>query len=98
VTTASSFINSSSSDEGEAPNPAANKRSSAQTETPSLARRSQAPTVIEDSPAIIQSPFGNDTPTGTTQRNSSLLEGTKRHSGAPPPRVESPFSDVNEVK
>ncbi|CEL07662.1 hypothetical protein ASPCAL10818 [Aspergillus calidoustus] len=98
VTAASSFIHSSSSDEDEAPKLAANKRASTQVETPSSARRSQAPTVIEDSPAIIQSPFGNDTPTERTHRNSSLLEGTKRHSGAPPPRVESPFSDVNEVK
>ncbi|KAL2855352.1 hypothetical protein BJY01DRAFT_10905 [Aspergillus pseudoustus] len=97
MTTASSFIVSSSSDD-EAPKPTANKRASTKAETPSSARRSQAPTVIEDSPAIIQSPFGNDTPTETTQRNSSLLEGSKRHSGAPPPRVESPFSDVNEVK
>ncbi|KAL2814174.1 hypothetical protein BJX63DRAFT_205427 [Aspergillus granulosus] len=98
MTTASSFIANSSSDEEEAPNPTANKRASTQAETPSSARRSQVPTVIEDSPAIIQSPFGNDTPTEPTQRNSSLLEGSKRHSGAPPPRVESPFSDVNEVK
>ncbi len=68
-------------------------------------RRSQAPTVIEDSPAIIQSPFNDhtETPTETdNKRNSAFLDGsdasTKRHSGAPPPRVESPFADTNEVK
>lgn len=68
-------------------------------------RRSHAPTVIEDSPAIVQSPFNDQTETPTetdNKRNSAFLDGsdasTKRHSGAPPPRGESPFADVNEVK
>ena len=66
---------------------------------------SHAPTVIEDSPAIVQSPFNDQTETPTetdNKRNSAFLDGsdasTKRHSGAPPPRGESPFADVNEVK
>ncbi|KAL4915836.1 hypothetical protein BDW62DRAFT_118906 [Aspergillus aurantiobrunneus] len=77
-----------------------NKRASAHEETPISATRSQAPTVIEDSPAITQSPFNDQTPTETDKRHSSLLDGSssKRHSGAPPPRVESPFADSNEVK
>ncbi|BCS21992.1 uncharacterized protein APUU_30217S [Aspergillus puulaauensis] len=68
-------------------------------------RRSKVPTVIEDSPAIIQSPFNDqaETPTETdNKRNSAFLDGsdasTKRHSGAHPPRGESPFADANEVK
>ncbi|RDW67361.1 uncharacterized protein DSM5745_09227 [Aspergillus mulundensis] len=91
-----------SSNDGGEPPAAGNKRTSTIAETPISARRSQAPTVIEDSPAIIQSPFTDETPTETDRRNSAFLEGaslsSKRHSGAPPPRVESPFADTNEVK
>ncbi|KAL3432716.1 hypothetical protein BDV09DRAFT_173516 [Aspergillus tetrazonus] len=93
----------SSNDGNHAP-AAANNRTSTPAETPISARRSQAPTVIEDSPAIVQSPFSDQTPTEveTDRRNSAFLEGasisSKRHSGAPPPRVESPFADSNEVK
>ncbi|KAL4995165.1 hypothetical protein BDV10DRAFT_136637 [Aspergillus recurvatus] len=95
---------SGSLNEGEDISAAANKRTSTYTETPISARRSQAPTVIEDSPAIAQSPFTDQTPTGTEtdRRSSTFLDGaslsSKRHSGAPPPRVESPFADSNEVK
>ncbi|KAL2867317.1 uncharacterized protein BJX67DRAFT_83041 [Aspergillus lucknowensis] len=96
VTTTASVNAGSSSDEDDDSKPAAGKRTSTQAESLSSARPS--PTVIEDSPAIIQSPFESQTSAETNQRNSSLLEGPKRHSGAPPPRVESPFSDVNEVK
>ncbi|KAL4866764.1 hypothetical protein BDV12DRAFT_130553 [Aspergillus spectabilis] len=99
--TAPSSINvSSSSEEESTTEPAANKRTSSHAETLTSARRSQAPTVIEDSPAIIQSPFNDQTqtPTETNPRHSALLKGSKRHSGAPPPRVESPFADTNEVK
>ncbi|KAL4784768.1 hypothetical protein BJX76DRAFT_206128 [Aspergillus varians] len=98
--TTTSGVDVGSSSDGE-PN-FVNKRTSTHAETPISARRSQAPTVIEDSPAITQSPFNDETPTETGKRGSSLLDGSglssKRHSGAPPPRVESPFADTNEVK
>ncbi|KAL4900790.1 hypothetical protein BDW74DRAFT_90248 [Aspergillus multicolor] len=81
---------------------ATNKRTSTIAKTPISARRSQAPTLIEDSPAIIQSPFTDETQKETEKRSSAFLDGaslsSKRHSGAPPPRVESPFADTNEVK
>ncbi|KAL4974065.1 hypothetical protein BDW66DRAFT_140800, partial [Aspergillus desertorum] len=92
-----------SSNDGEVTSVAANKRTSTYAETSISTRRSQAPTVIEDSPAIVQSPFNDQTSmeTKTDRRNSAFLEGaslsSKRHSGAPPPRVESPFADSNEV-
>ncbi|KAL5048618.1 hypothetical protein BDW71DRAFT_177130 [Aspergillus fruticulosus] len=94
------------SNDGENTSAAANKRTSTYAETSLSARRSQTPTVIEDSPAIVQSPFtdqtSTETETETDRRNSAFLDGTslssKRHSGAPPPRVESPFADSNEVK
>ncbi|KAL4814694.1 hypothetical protein BDW67DRAFT_83073 [Aspergillus spinulosporus] len=93
-----------SSNDGNDTPAATNNRTSTYTETPISARRSQAPTVIEDSPAIVQSPFTDQTPTEveTNRHNSAFLDGasvsSKRHSGAPPPRVESPFADSNEVK
>ncbi|KAL6238291.1 hypothetical protein BDW75DRAFT_33631 [Aspergillus navahoensis] len=93
-----------SSNDREDTSAAANKRTSTYAEAPISARRSQAPTVIEDSPAIIQSPFTDQTSTEPEpdRRNSAFLDGaslsSKRHSGAPPPRVESPFADSNEVK
>ncbi|KAL2825016.1 hypothetical protein BDW59DRAFT_76149 [Aspergillus cavernicola] len=98
--TNSSFDVSSSSDSDPTLGPAANERTSTHAETGNSARRSRTSTVIEDSPAINQSPFNDQRPTETNRRQSSLLEGhrSNRHSGAPPPRVESPFADVNEVK
>ncbi|KAF7589169.1 hypothetical protein BBP40_004698 [Aspergillus hancockii] len=67
----------------------------------------KSPTVIEDSPAVEQSPFKDQPDTQTlpaaTARLSSRLdtdEGTRsnRSSRVPPERTESPFSDANEVK
>ncbi|KOC16674.1 hypothetical protein AFLA70_165g002011 [Aspergillus flavus AF70] len=67
----------------------------------------KSPTVIEDSPAVEQSPF-QDQPTPQTNRRASARlssrleadEGTRsnRSSRIPPERTESPFSDANEVK
>ncbi|KAI9371309.1 hypothetical protein BJX61DRAFT_534902 [Aspergillus egyptiacus] len=97
--TASRFDASSSSDSDNTTGSAANKRTPANTEAHNSGRQSRTSTVIEDSPAMNQSPFNDQTATETNQRHSSHLEGgSNRHSGAPPPRVESPFADVNEVK
>ncbi|KAL4796285.1 hypothetical protein BDV19DRAFT_361338, partial [Aspergillus venezuelensis] len=103
----SSIQKSSSSSSNETTTGAAPKRAS-NAETPiSMTRRSQAPTVIEDSPAIIQSPFNDqpqaepETASASDRRSSAFLDSaslsSKRHSGAPPARVESPFADTNEV-
>ncbi|KAL3482199.1 hypothetical protein BJX99DRAFT_217496 [Aspergillus californicus] len=101
-TAPSSFDVSSSSDSDSTIGAASNRRASAHTATRNSGRQSRSSTVIEDSPAINQSPFADQTATETNQRHSHLLDGSrpssKRHSGAPPPRVESPFADVNEVK
>ncbi|KAL4928220.1 uncharacterized protein BDV17DRAFT_102617 [Aspergillus undulatus] len=101
-----STLDTSSSSDEQTTAPAT-KRASTTAETPISARRSQAPTVIEDSPAIIQSPFSDQPPaetqsTQSDKRASAFLDSasitSKRHSGAPPDRVESPFADTNEVK
>ncbi|KAL4962892.1 uncharacterized protein BDV14DRAFT_202339 [Aspergillus stella-maris] len=107
-TESSSTQKPSSSSSNETFTGAATKRAS-NAETPiSTTRRSQAPTVIEDSPAIIQSPFNDqpqaepETASASDRRSSAFLDSaslhSKRHSGAPPARVESPFADTNEVK
>ncbi|KAE8153170.1 hypothetical protein BDV25DRAFT_137246 [Aspergillus avenaceus] len=66
----------------------------------------KSPTVIEDSPAVEQSPF-KDQPTTQTDRASARLSSrlenedgsrSNRSSRIPPERTESPFSDANEVK
>ncbi|KKK14425.1 hypothetical protein ARAM_000071 [Aspergillus rambellii] len=102
--TTSAFDASSSDEEEAAVASTSNKRNSTLTDKRSSAIQSQAPTVIEDSPAVDQSPFKDQTPTDTIPRNSSFLEAhegstrSNRNSRTPPPRVESPFSDANEVK
>ncbi|KAE8384623.1 hypothetical protein BDV23DRAFT_166479, partial [Aspergillus alliaceus] len=66
----------------------------------------KSPTVIEDSPAVEQSPFKDQLDAQTNRRASARLssrletdEGTRsnRSSRIPPERTESPFSDANEV-
>ncbi|RAL01821.1 uncharacterized protein BO80DRAFT_44187 [Aspergillus ibericus CBS 121593] len=74
-----------------------------QAETAKDETQSRPTTVIEDSPAVSQSPFKDQPATERDARASSLLEmpeGTRsnRSSRHLPPRVESPFSDANEVK
>lgn len=65
---------------------------------------SKAPTVIEDTPATEQSPFtdqqASTSESSTTQpTNDAQTAGSNRNSRAPPPpRVQSPFSDANELK
>lgn len=65
---------------------------------------SKAPTVIEDTPATEQSPFtdqqASTSESPTTQPTSDAqTAGSNRSSRAPPPpRVQSPFSDANELK
>ena len=96
----SGFDANSSDEEDSAP-----KLQPATTNEPETAKdetQSRPTTVIEDSPAVSQSPF-KDQPAVTEARASSLLdmpEGTRsnRSSRHLPPRVESPFSDANEVK
>lgn len=83
--TPASGFDASSSDEEDAP----------QTKKPTAATDS-------NSRASTQSPF-RDQPTQTNPRTSALLENhegsrSNRSSRVPPPRVESPFSDANEVK
>ncbi|KAH8424355.1 uncharacterized protein LDX57_002106 [Aspergillus melleus] len=102
----SGFDASSSEDEADAsrPTPSDAKPS----ETAQSEPQSRAPTVIEDSPAINQGPFTDqlttEADTRRTSRTSSHLEtndGTRSNRssrGPPPARVESPFSDANEVK
>ncbi|THC89807.1 hypothetical protein EYZ11_010732 [Aspergillus tanneri] len=97
----SGFDASSSEDEDENSQPAANNTK--RTETAHTESQPQTPTVIEDSPAIDQGPFTDPSTTETKARPSSHLEannGTRsnRNSRGPPPRGESPFSDANEVK
>ncbi|KAE8354706.1 hypothetical protein BDV28DRAFT_73022 [Aspergillus coremiiformis] len=67
----------------------------------------KSPTVIEDSPAVAQSPFRDQFETQSNSRASARLssrldkdEGTRsnRSSQIPLERTESPFSDANEVK
>lgn len=67
------------------------------------ARSSHPTTVIEDSPAVEQSPFKDQNASRNEARSSVFLDATdgsrsNRSSRVPPPRVESPFSDANEVK
>ncbi|RDH32832.1 hypothetical protein BDQ94DRAFT_41370 [Aspergillus welwitschiae] len=104
-TPTSGFDANSSDEEDSAPKttPAQN---ASKTETAKEETQSRPATVIEDSPAVSQSPF-QDQPAETDRRASarasSLLErpeGTQsnRSSRHLPPRVESPFSDANEVK
>jgi hypothetical protein len=67
------------------------------------ARSSHTPTVIEDSPAVEQSPFKDQNASQNEARMSVFLDAndgsrSNRSSRVPPPRVESPFSDANEVK
>ncbi|PWY87472.1 hypothetical protein BO70DRAFT_369482 [Aspergillus heteromorphus CBS 117.55] len=97
---ASGFDATSSDEEDAAPK--AEPAQASQTATAKDEAQSRPATVIEDSPAVDQSPF-QDQPTPETKRASSLLEtpeGTRsnRSSRHLPPRVESPFSDANEVK
>ncbi|PLB53464.1 hypothetical protein P170DRAFT_130862 [Aspergillus steynii IBT 23096] len=100
---ASGFDASSSEDEDDKSTSASNTAKPSESAQPES--QSRAPTVIEDSPATNQGPF-TDQPTeadARTSRTSSHLEtndGTRsnRSSRVPPPRVESPFSDANEVK
>ncbi|PLB34785.1 uncharacterized protein BDW47DRAFT_111442 [Aspergillus candidus] len=70
--------------------------------------QSRTSTVIEDSPAAHQGPFQDQAHPAppsrddTHVRTSAFLETdeprSNRSSRVPPPRVESPFSDLNEVK
>ena len=66
---------------------------------------SKAPTVIEDIPATESSPFADQqasTGESSTTRptSDSRTAGSNRSSSRapPPPRVQSPFSDANELK
>ncbi|PYH91036.1 hypothetical protein BO71DRAFT_61151 [Aspergillus ellipticus CBS 707.79] len=97
-----SGFDASSDEEDEAPK-TGEARGVSQTETAKGATQSRPATVIEDSPAVEQSPFQDQPTPETEKRASSLLEkpdGTRsnRSSRHLPPRVESPFSDANEVK
>ncbi|KAE8376758.1 hypothetical protein BDV26DRAFT_229027 [Aspergillus bertholletiae] len=67
----------------------------------------KSPTVIEDSPAVDQSPFQDQLNTQANRRASARLSsrleadegtGSNRSSRIPLERTESPFSDANEVK
>lgn len=100
----SGFDASSSEDEDGSSRSASSNAKPSESAQPEL--QSRAPTVIEDSPAVNQGPFTDQLSTEAntrTSRTSSHLEtndGTRsnRSSRGPPPRVESPFSDANEVK
>ncbi|KAF7117344.1 hypothetical protein CNMCM5793_006093 [Aspergillus hiratsukae] len=66
-------------------------------------RSPHTPTVIEDSPAVDQGPFKDQNASQDEARSSVFLDAndgsrSNRSSRVPPPRVESPFSDANEVK
>ncbi|GKZ28227.1 hypothetical protein AbraIFM66950_000039 [Aspergillus brasiliensis] len=97
-----SGFDANSSDEEDTTQKTTPAQSTNQTETAKEETQSRPATVIEDSPAVSQSPF-KDQPAETDVRASVLLErpeGTRsnRSSRHLPPRVESPFSDANEVK
>ncbi|KAL4895320.1 hypothetical protein BDV59DRAFT_173671 [Aspergillus ambiguus] len=85
-TPASGFDASSSDEEDEA------------TTTLSAKRMEPAP-ADSQSRASTQSPF-SDQPAAETTARTSVHDGSRsnRSSRVPPPRVESPFSDANEVK
>ncbi|GFF83827.1 hypothetical protein IFM61392_08013 [Aspergillus lentulus] len=97
--TTSTFDASSSDDEND-DETSHHKDSAGQTPP---ARSSHTPTVIEDSPAVDQSPFKDQNASQNEARSSVFLDTndaprSNRSSRVPPPRVESPFSDANEVK
>ncbi|EAW09964.1 uncharacterized protein ACLA_041860 [Aspergillus clavatus NRRL 1] len=100
---ATSTFDTSSSDEEDSIVESHPKANSARNSQP--ARSSRVPTVIEDSPAVDQSPFrdqNTDTPE-EKPRLSAFLDAnggtwSNRSSRTVPPRGESPFSDANEVK
>ncbi|RAK72530.1 uncharacterized protein BO72DRAFT_271962 [Aspergillus fijiensis CBS 313.89] len=98
-----SGFDASSSDEEETPKRSSQARSDNAPEAAKTDAQSRPATVIEDSPAVSQSPFQDHARAEPSARASSLLEtpeGTRsnRSSRHIPPRVESPFSDANEVK
>jgi hypothetical protein len=98
-TTTSTFDASSSDDEND-DETSHHKDSAGQTPP---ARSSHTPTVIEDSPVVDQSPFRDQNASQSEARSSAFLDTndgsrSNRSSRVPPPRVESPFSDANEVK
>ncbi|RHZ49844.1 uncharacterized protein CDV56_106541 [Aspergillus thermomutatus] len=97
--TTSTFDASSSDDEND--DETSHQKDSAGQTPP--ARSSHTPTVIEDSPAVDQSPFKDQSTSQNEARSSVFLDAndgsrSNRSSRVPPPRVESPFSDANEVK
>ncbi|PYH42390.1 uncharacterized protein BP01DRAFT_376268 [Aspergillus saccharolyticus JOP 1030-1] len=101
-TTPTSGFDASSSDEEDTKRSSQARRVSA-TEAAKTDTQSRPATVIEDSPAVSQSPFQDQPGAEAGARTSSLLETpegirSNRSSRHIPPRVESPFSDANEVK